>query len=99
MRVRFTPASQWDIGDIYDAIAPHNPAAAERVEQYIRKTALDLAQFPLVGVATDVEEVRRLPLVRYPFTLFYRVSALEDAVEILRVVRSSRVKRLGSIPE
>lgn len=99
MKVRYTPAALTDIDGIYRAIAPHNATAAHQVEDRIRTTAENLAGFPGVGVLTDVEDVRRLPLVRYPYTLFYRIAAADNAIEILRVVHAASVKDLGQLPE
>jgi plasmid stabilization system protein ParE len=65
--VRFTPAAQSDIEDIFRAIAEHDPSAAQRVEDGLRWTAEGLARFPGVGAPSDAEHVRRLPIVRYPY--------------------------------
>ena len=99
MKVRYTPAARADIDGIYRAIAPHNTTAAQQVEDKIRATAENLAGFPGVGVLTDVEDVRRLPLVRYPYTLFYRIAAADGAVDILRVVHAATIKDLGQLPK
>lgn len=61
-------------------------------------TAEGLGRFPGVGAPTDTENVRRLPVVRYPYTIFYRVNASGDAVEVLRVVHAARVRDRGRLP-
>jgi toxin ParE1/3/4 len=99
MKVRYTPTARADIDDIYRVIAPHNTTAAQQVEDKIRETAEKLLHFPGVGVLTDVEDVRRLPLVRYPYTIFYRIAVAADAIEILRVVHAATIKELGQLPE
>ena len=99
MRVRFTPSAQSDIDGIFQAIAEHDPSAAQRVENGLRWTAEGLARFPAIGAPTDIEHVRRLPVVRYPYTIFYRVNAAEAAVEILRIVHGARVRDRGRVPE
>ena len=98
MKVRITPAAQSDIEGVYCKIAMHNPQAAQAVEDLIRETIENLQFFPGVGVTIDVEDVRRLPLVRYPYTLYYRINLSEPAVEILRVVPSATIKDLRRLP-
>lgn len=99
MRVRYTPRAQRDVAGIYNDIADKNPRAAQRVENKIRTTVAGLATHPGIGRITDLEDVRRLPLVRYPYTIFYRLVWVDDAVEILRVSHSARVRDLGKVPE
>ena len=99
MRVVYAERARRDIGDIYDTIAPHNPKAAGRVEHMIRAACEGLADFPFAPAATDEPNVRRLPLVRYPYTIFYRVDPIRDLVEIVRVVHSARVTDLGRPPK
>src|SRR4030095_4084462 len=64
----------------YDDIAQHNPGAAQRVEDTIRTRCERLADFPYAAVATDEPNVRRLPLVRYPYTIYYRIDAMRGLV-------------------
>jgi len=99
MKVVYAERAKRDIGDIYDTIAPHNPTAAQRVEDMIRTACEGLADFPYAPPATDEPNVRRIPLVRYPYTIFYRVDPIRNLVEIARVVHSARVRDLGSVPE
>jgi toxin ParE1/3/4 len=99
MKVRFTPAARSDIGRIYEDIAANDPSAAQRVEDRVRESAEGLAQIPGVGAPTDIKDVRRLPLVRYPYTIFYRVNVSDAVVEILRIVHGARVKNFGQVPD
>lgn len=95
----FAERAQRDIGDIYDSIAQHNPDAAQRVEDAIRAGCEGLGDFPYASAATDEPNVRRLPLVRFPYTIFYRVDAARALVEIARVIHAARVKDPGKLPE
>lgn len=99
MRVVYAERARDDIADIYDNIARHNPDAAQRVEDLIRATCEALADFPYASVTTDEPDVRRIPLVRFPYTIFYRVDADRDVVEVARVFHAARIKDLGSMPE
>lgn len=98
MIVIYAPRSRQDIVDIFDSIAQHNPEAAQRVENLIRTTCDGLAAFPYAAPATDEPNLRRLPLGRYPYTIFYRVDAARDAVEIARIIHGARIKSLGELP-
>jgi plasmid stabilization system protein ParE len=99
MKVVYAERARRDIAGIYDSIARHNPSAARRVEDRIRAVCEGLADFPYASVETDEPNVRRAPLVRYPYTVFCRIDATRDLVEIARVVHGARVKDLGRMPD
>ncbi len=61
--VRYTPQARVDMAAIYSEIATANPTAAQRVEDRIRSTVERLGQFPRTGVKTNIDLVRRMPLV------------------------------------
>jgi len=99
MTLVYAPRARQDIAEIFDAVALHSPSAAHRIEDAIRLNCERLADFPRSAVATDQPGVRRLPVVRYPYAIFYRVGAVREDVEIVRVVHSSRLKDLHRLPE
>jgi plasmid stabilization system protein ParE len=99
MKLVYAGRARRDIADIYAAIAANNPAAAQRVEDAIRVACERLRDFPLASVATDEPNVRRAPLVRYPYTIFYRVDVPRDLVEIARVIHAARVTDLDRMPD
>jgi toxin ParE1/3/4 len=99
MKVVYAERARRDISEIYEFIAAHNPAAAKRVESLIRITCERLADFPLAAAKTDETGVHRLPLVRYPYTIFYRFNSSLDRVEIARVIHGARIKNLQRLPE
>jgi toxin ParE1/3/4 len=98
MKVVYAERARLDIADIYDSIAQHNPAAAQRIEDAIRSTCESLADFPYASVATDEPNVRRVPLVRFPYTIFYRIETARSVVEIARVLHSARIRDLRKMP-
>ena len=98
MRLRYTPRSQREIADIHDYIAKDNPAAARRVEEAIHAQCERVAERPRAGAMTDEEDVRRMPIVRYPYTIFYRIDEGTNEVQILTVVHGKRVRDLGKVP-
>lgn len=99
MKVVFAERARRDISDIYDSIAKHNPAAAQRVEDAIRADCERLGQFPYASATTDEPNVRRLPLSRYRYTIFCRINEELGVVKIARVIHGARVKDLGTLPE
>lgn len=99
MKVVFAVRARQDIADIYDSIAVHSPPSAQRVEDAIRACCEGLADFPFASAGTDEPHVRRVPLVRYPYAVFFRVDETRQLVEIARVIHSARVTDLGRIPE
>jgi plasmid stabilization system protein ParE len=99
MKVVFAERARRDIGEIYDNIAQYNRDAAQRVEDAIRAACRGAGDLPYAAVATDEPNVRRLPLTRYPYTIFYRIDAARGQVEIARVVHGARVRDLRRVPD
>lgn len=99
MRLRFTLLAQQDIQQIYDRISAEDRLAAQRVEDLIRQKCERLAVFPRIGSRTDMDDVRRLPLVRWPYTIFYQIVVVDGAIDILRVVAGARVRDIDKLPD
>ena len=99
MKVVYAERARRDIGDIYDAISKQSLDAAQRVEDFICAACDGHTDFPYATAATDELNVRRLPLVRYPYTIFYRIRTDVECIEIARVIHGARIKDLGALPE
>ena len=99
MKFVYAERARRDIEDIFDRLASKSARSAQRVEDMIRATCEGLSKFPFAGAMTSEVNVRRVPLVRYPYTIFYRVDSERKLVEIARVVHSARVKNLRRIPK
>ena len=99
MKVVYAERAKADIAHIYERIALNNPPAAQRIEAMIRNTCEGLGLFPYASAQTDEANVRRVPLVRYPYTIFFRIDDAADRVEIAGVVHGARVKSLGKLPD
>lgn len=65
----------------------------------IRATCEGLSDFPYAPAVTDESDVRRVPLVRFLYTIFYRIDTAHHIVEIARVLHGARVRDLGKIPD
>jgi toxin ParE1/3/4 len=99
MKVVFAEQARQDLASIYDHLSLRSRRTAQRVETMIRAQCERLAEHPKTGAMTDTKSVRRLPLVKYPYTIFYRVDAPAERIEIARVVHGARVRNLRRVPK
>ena len=90
MKVRYSPRATDDLIAIADYLAERNPVVARAVEARLRRTIDLLSEFPGSGRAlTQRPSVRVIPLTRYPYLVFYTVSA--DELCILHIRHGARV--------
>jgi toxin ParE1/3/4 len=87
-RLLRTPQANRDLVEIWSYITRDNPAAAENVLAGIERTCNRLLEFPEMGQSCRClgQSVRYFTVGSY--AVFYR--AIEDGIEILRVVSGSR---------
>jgi toxin ParE1/3/4 len=69
-------------------IAQENPKAANALVSHIFKSVAQLANHPSIGRAGRVFGTRELVITQYPYIVPYRIK--DDAVEVLRVIHTSR---------
>jgi len=70
-------------------IAERSPLGAEHVEARVRRAFAHIARYP--EAAEQVAQrpgVRRLPLSRYPYVIYYEIGAGE--ITILRILHGAR---------
>lgn len=96
MKVRYSQRALAQIEEIHRYIARHNPRAATQVIARIEELCEKLGDFPGMGHRADEGDVRVLPVVRYPYLIFYTIIAADDAVRILRVRHGRRRSLSGS---
>jgi toxin ParE1/3/4 len=96
MKVRYNQRALRQIEEIHQAIAQHNTRAAARVVARVRELCERLGEFPGMGSRTDRADIRVLPVVRYPYLIFYTVIPASDEVRILRVRHGRRRPLIGS---
>ena len=87
-RVRLTARAKRDIADIRSYFASDDKRAAERVRQQILHAISLLADYPLIGTASDEAQVRVKLVRHYPYRIYYRV--MGDVIEILHVRHTAR---------
>jgi toxin ParE1/3/4 len=84
MKVVYTDEALNDLAGIADWLIVHYPAVAPVVERRIRRVVAHIARWPASSRrASSRPGVRVVPLGRYPYKIFYRVT--DDAVEILHI--------------
>jgi len=90
MKVDYAPRAQADLAHIGEHSRRNfGPTVAAALEIYIRATVARIAAMPESGeIVTEREGVRVVPLVRYPFRIFYTVS--RDTVTILHIRHTAR---------
>jgi plasmid stabilization system protein ParE len=74
MKVRHSKLALAELDAILSDLAAKNPTAAQRFEHRIRQVDERIGRFPN-GFQEVAERpgVRRVPLVRYPYLIFYKV--------------------------
>ena len=89
MKIVFTEPALKDIAAIREYLATHYSQVLSSVERRLRLSLLRISAWP--ESAQEVIErpkVRVVPLIRYPYKIFYRIR--RGKVEILHVHHSSR---------
>lgn len=77
MRVAYTQRAKRDLQHIYDRGLKWGERVARQAEKRIVLECRRLGRTLGLGVPTEIVDVRRLPIRRYPFTIFfYRI--IED---------------------
>ena len=78
-----------ELDDILTYIAERSPVGATHVEARMRRAFDHIARHPEAAErVAQRPTVRRLPLVRYPYVVYYEIGASE--VTILRILHGAR---------
>jgi toxin ParE1/3/4 len=84
-----SPAARRDLDGLWDVIAEHDPAAAEKLLRTIEQKCRLLAGNPLLGEAwPELGENIRFFTVRRTWVIIYRPA--DDGIELVRVVHGAR---------
>jgi toxin ParE1/3/4 len=93
LKIRYHRSAVRQLDKIFTDITLVNPRAAHRVNQAVKRSIERLASFPYSTRASEVPGIRELPVVRYPYNVFYSVDEAAREVHILRVRHTSRDPR------
>jgi addiction module RelE/StbE family toxin len=88
MKIRYTETALVEINEVFSYISERNAPAAKRVVARIEQTIQNLGDFPEMAQEADEPGVRRMPVTRYPFIVFYAIDT--DEVVILHVRHGAR---------
>jgi toxin ParE1/3/4 len=89
MKVRYSRLALAELDAILSHLAAKNPTAAQHFEFRVRQIEERVGRFPEgFQEVADRSGVRRIPLVHYPYLIFYTISGGE--VIVLRVVHGAR---------
>jgi len=89
MKVRWSRSALAEFDAILSNLAGKSPTAAKRFELRVRQITQRIERFP-EGFQEVAERpgIRRVPLVRYPYLIFYTLTGGE--VVVLRIVHGAR---------
>lgn len=84
LTVTFAPQARSDIGQIHEWLAERSANAATGVITSIRETSQLIGEYPMIGRVTEFAGVRVLPVIRYPYLVYYLVEAHEVVIVHVR---------------
>lgn len=87
-KVRFQPAAEADLDDIWLTIGLNSPAAADRTVDAIYNRSMQLVDFPELGPERPEIADGLRSLVQGHYLILYRIA--ETSVEIVRVIHGAR---------
>jgi plasmid stabilization system protein ParE len=89
MRVVLSRLALAELDEILGYIAARSPRGARNVETRFRHAVDLIGRHPLgAEVVEQRPGVRRLPLVRFPYAIYYEVGS--DEVTVLRIMHTAR---------
>jgi plasmid stabilization system protein ParE len=90
MKVRYAETALRELDGIFAYTHERNPAAAVAIVERIERLTGLIGELPFIGPLTDEAGVRMMPVVRYPFLIFYAVNEAADEVVILHIRHGAR---------
>jgi toxin ParE1/3/4 len=89
MRIVFSETALADLDQIFKYLASNYPALIEPVEQRINSVLARLQEWPeSARRVTQRTNTRVVPLIRYPYRIFYRLT--DDAIVVVHIRHTSR---------
>lgn len=89
MRLVYTEAASADLDQILIDLATDYPAAYEGFVHRLRMVEEQITMWPRSGAIADrADDLRVVPMVRYPFKLFYMIA--RDRIEVVHLYHAAR---------
>jgi plasmid stabilization system protein ParE len=98
MKVRWSLTALIELEEIFAYIFERNRRAAKAVVVRLDRVTERLESFPFTGTEADEENTYILPIVRYPYMLYYTVDIGLGEVRILHVRHTARKKPAADDP-
>ena len=73
MKLVYAPRALRDLEGIATYLIQRSPSGAENVLSAIKSSIETLTAFPEIAPSVDLAGHRRLPVLRYPYAVFYQV--------------------------
>jgi plasmid stabilization system protein ParE len=94
MRLVLSRLALIELDAILEYISAQSPQGAVHIEAHVRRAFAHIARYPEAAQRLDRRSgVRRLPLARYPYVIYYEHDA--DTVTILRILHGARRQPWG----
>ena len=88
MKVGYAPRALRDLEGIAAYLDQRSPSGARNVLAAIKASVDALTAFPEMAPALDETGHRRLPILRYPYAVFYRIA--DDELLVLHIRHTAR---------
>ena len=88
MKIRYTPRALADLQEIYFYLRKLSPSGADNVRTAIKNSVNAIGREPHRGQATDKHDIKRAPIIRYRYAVYFRVAS--DAVQIVHIRHTAR---------
>lgn len=93
MNIRLTQRANRDLHQISKYFTERDPVVASAIFTSLDRIFSHLQTMPLLGRATDIQSVRCIVVPRYPYKVFYRLTA--DTIEVLTIFHTSQDPKKG----
>jgi len=90
LKLKWTQAALQDMQESVDYINERNPQAARGVAKKFYEASLLLQQIPTLGREGRYPDMQEWVVSGIPYTLWYRVNHVQNALEILRILHDAR---------
>lgn len=89
MRLRYSRLALAELDAILTELVGKNPTAAQHFVMRVSQIGERIGQFPeSFQEVAERPGVRRIPMVRYPYVIFYKV--IDSEAVVLRIVHGAR---------
>lgn len=95
MKVRWSTTALSELEEMFIYISERNERADKAVVARFERISERLESFPFTGIEADEEGSYMLPIVRYPYMLYYAVNQDLGEVVVLHVRHTARKKAGG----